>query len=77
MAAGQGGRRSVLKTVATAPFQLVRGGVSLVAGASDAVTSPRADAGAGMADQWCGVMAGLLSRADFRHMSRRVGKALQ
>jgi len=47
------GRRSVLKTVATAPFQLVRGGVSLVAGSGDGVASPRADGSAGMADQWC------------------------
>lgn len=51
MATGQG-RRSVLKTVATAPFQLVRGGVSLVAGSGDGVASPRADGSAGMADQW-------------------------
>lgn len=45
----------MLKTVATAPFQLVRSGASLVAGAAqDGVNSPRSDAGGGVADQWCG-----------------------
>ena len=53
------GQRSMLKAVATAPFQLVRSGASLVAGAAqDGVASPRSDAGAsgGVADQWCAAL---------------------
>jgi hypothetical protein len=51
------GQRSMLKAVATAPFQLVRSGASLVAGAAhDGVTSPRSDAGGGVADQWCAIL---------------------
>jgi hypothetical protein len=56
------GQRSMLKAVATAPFQLVRSGASLVAGAAhDGVASPRSDAGGGVADQWCAALAILQS----------------
>jgi len=49
--------RGVLKTVATMPFNLVRGGVALVAGgaADGGPLSPRtpvSPAGDGLADQW-------------------------
>lgn len=47
----------MLKAVATAPFQLVRSGASLVAGAAqDGVASPRSDTGGGVADQWCAAL---------------------
>lgn len=57
MGVGQQPRRGVLKTVATMPFNLVRGGVALVAGGGEGggVTSPRTPrtpAGDGLADQW-------------------------
>lgn len=56
MGLGQQPRKGVLKTVATMPFNIVRGGVALVVGGGgDGVMSPRAPqtpVGDGLADQW-------------------------
>ena len=56
MGLSQQPRRGVLKTVATMPFNIVRGGVALVVGGGgDGLVSPRTPhtpAGDGLADQW-------------------------
>ena len=56
MGLSQQPRRGVLKTVATMPFNIVRGGVALVVGGGgDGLMSPRTPhtpAGDGLADQW-------------------------